>query len=505
MDDLLILARREFPGFEPTHIFEAAIPVFSLNVLVEALEPQKLNSFESYFLSAVANQVQTVEEIAWLYGIDENDLLAPGASLLKYGYIRQEPPRSGKRLIQLTDKGRQALGTDTVPPVPTRRGARLHFNALTWAPIPLEKQLVISAERMSTEGLCILPPDRYEKPTLGDLTIEKVTGALHGSPYFHNKQIIALLEIQRNYLEYLAPVQVICLQQSTDQHQRLAIFRRNFYLRSESGVLQRFFETGKFSIPDDAIALTPPVIQVPPALPQIVAQAAHTLVANEIAVRSLQTELEEATSKHATAQSKDERSELKNRIQELETALQRKQEESDQLRTQLQQQQGEFLRTEEHRAVLEKALRQAKKELIIIAPWLNRRTCDDALCKLVAQAVKRGVHIRIGYGITERPNDPDVGRNRANAQRVIWAMNTAVEQEGSPFPGGKLEIQRVSDTHQKILICDRAYGVLGSFNWLSYRGELDEQYRNETSIVLREPTAVTELAKIALRGWPMQR
>jgi hypothetical protein len=505
MDNLLTLVRREFPGFEPTHLFDAAIPIFFLNVLVEALEPQTLSSFESYFLHAVANEVQTLEEIAWLYGIDETDLHAPGASLLKHGYIWQGVPHTGKRPIHLTDKGRQALGKDTLPPVPTRRGAHLHFNALTWTPIPLEKQLVVSVERMLTEGLCILPPLRNEVPTLGDLTIEKVAGALHGAPYFHNKQIIALLELQRCRQEYLAPVQVLCLHQRKDQQQRLAIYRRSIFQRNESDVLQRFFETGKFFIPDDAIALMPPVFQVPSVLPQVVAQAAKTLVANEAVVRDLQTELEEASSKHATTQSKDERSQLEDCIRELEEALQQKHDENAQLRKQLEQQQGEFLSTEEHRALLERALGEVKQELIIISPWLNRRTCDDALCALIARAVKRGVHVRIGYGITESPNTPDVERNRANARRVIRAMKTAVDREGVPALEGKLEIQRVSDTHRKILICDRAYGVLGSFNWLSYRGELDEQYRTETSIVLHEPTAVAELTRIALQGWPVQR
>jgi hypothetical protein len=504
MDNLLTLARREFPGFEPTHLFEAAIPIFFLRVLVEALEPQTLSSFETYFLHAVSANVHSLAEIAWLYGIDEADLLAPGASLLKREYIWQGAPAGGERPVHLTEKGRLALGADTAPPAPARRGAHMHFNALTWTPVPQEKQLLMSVERMNAEGLCILPPLRYELPTLGDLTIDKVTAALHDLSFFHDKQIIALLEMQRCRPEYLAPVQVVCLRQHREGQQRLAIYRRGIYQRSDSAVLQRFLETGKFLVPDDAVALTPPPLQVPATLPQAVAQAADTLVSNETAMRGLQAELSDTASRRAATQSGAERRQLEQRIGELEAALQQKREESDQLRARLEQQQGSFLRTEQHRGALEQALTEVGEELIIIAPWLNRRTCDDALCTLVAQAVKRGVAVRIGYGVTERAGDPDVARNRANAQRVIRAMNDAVEREGSAAPGGRLEIVRVSDTHQKILVCDRAYGILGSFNWLSYRGELDEQYRNETSVVLREPAAVEELTRIALRTWPQQ-
>jgi phosphatidylserine/phosphatidylglycerophosphate/cardiolipin synthase-like enzyme len=175
------------------------------------------------------------------------------------------------------------------------------------------------------------------------------------------------------------------------------------------------------------------------------------------------------------------------------------------LKVQLQQNQGTFLRTEEHRAVLERALKEAREEVIIISPWLNRRTCDDALCDLFAAAIKRNVRVRIGYGITERAGDADDGRNRANAQKVNRALRAAVAREASPEQAALLDIQRTSDTHQKILVCDRAFAALGSFNWLSYRGDLDSGYRNETSIVLHEPASVEELARISLKGWPQQK
>jgi hypothetical protein len=499
MDDLLAHTRRDFPGFEPTHLFEAAIPIFFLHLLVEALERQTLSIIESFFLHAVANDVHTVAEMAWLYGIDETYLYAPGASLLKCGYIREEASALGQNFIRLTDRGRQALGKDTAPPTPMRRGANLHFNAMTWVPMPQEKKLVLSIERVDAEGLCILPPLRYERPTLGDLTLDKVRTALNDLTFFRDKPIIGILEMQRNRPEYLAPIQVVCLRQRDDQQQRLVIYRRGIYQVSESALLQRLFETGKFFIPDDAIPLIPSLLHIPASLPQAVAYAATGLADNETVVRDLEAKLKAASDKRGTTQSKEERHQLENRIHELETALQQKREESDQLRVQLGQQQGSFLRTEEHRAALERALVEAREELIIIAPWLNRRTCDDTLCLLIAQAVKRGVHVRIHYGITERPGDPDVPRNRANAQRVIRAMTKAVEQEGPPMPGGKLDIQRVGDTHEKILICDRTYAILGSFNWLSYRGELDELYCKNTSIVLREPTTVAELTRHVLR------
>ncbi len=94
-----------------------------------------------------------------------------------------------------------------------------------------------------------------------------------------------------------------------------------------------------------------------------------------------------------------------------------------------------------------------------------------------------------------------MGRHRNNAQRVISALKAAVGREASGERAALLDIYRTSGTHQKILVCDRAFAVLGSFNWLSCRGEQDQEYRNETSILLRDPAAINELARIAQEEW----
>jgi phosphatidylserine/phosphatidylglycerophosphate/cardiolipin synthase-like enzyme len=233
----------------------------------------------------------------------------------------------------------------------------------------------------------------------------------------------------------------------------------------------------------------------------MVARVAQDLTDNEADLNKLQVELVNSQIRRGTTQDRLEREALEEHIRHLQEELRVKRQESERLRMQLQQNQGTFLRTEEHRSVLERALALAREEVIIISPWMNRRACDAPLCDLVAQAVKRGVHIRIGYGITERPGDLDDGRNRANAQKVIRSLRTAVVRYGLPENTELLDIQKTRGTHQKILVCDRTFAVLGSFNWLSYRGEKDEEYRNETSILLRDSTSVTELARIALSEW----
>jgi hypothetical protein len=501
MDKILPIVRREFSEFEATHIFEAGIPTYFTQLQVEALEPQELTSFEIYFLHAVALDLNTREEIAWLLGVDDRDLVAPGASLLKREYIVQgQPTTEGRRPIFLSEKGRAALGGQKAPPVPMRRVAQLHFNALTWTPVSLEDK-TWPIEQMEKEGLCILPVQRHELPTLGDFTVKDVAATQQDVPFFQDKQIVALLELKKIMLQYVAPVTAVLLKQPKTQEQRLVIYRKGMLQRAESAVVQRLFETGHFLLPDDALALTGERLKVPTSIPPVIARVTQELTDNAVSLLKLQDELTDSQTRRGNTQDRQERETLEEHIRHLQNELQAKREESERLQAQLQRNQGAFLRTEEHRAVLERALKEAQKEIIIISPWMNRRTCDDNLCDLVAQAVKRGVHVRIGYGITERAGDLDIGRNRANAQRVIRELNAAVVRETPQGQAALLEIKKTGGTHQKILVCDRAFAVLGSFNWLSYRGELDTEYRNETSILLRDPTSVSELARIALLEW----
>jgi len=379
----------------------------------------------------------------------------------------------------------------------------VHFNTLTWTPMALEETW--SVERMDKEGLCILPPSRSERPTLGDFTVKEVDLALHNVPFFRENRLIKVLELKTTPPEYIAPATVVVLRDRKQQEQRFAVYRNGALQRGETAVLQRHFETGHFLLPDDAVALAEERLEIPATLPPTVAQVVRRVADNEAARLRLQAELTDSETRRGGMADRNERAQLEERIAQLEAELRRNHEESERLRVRLQQNQGTFLRTEEHREVLERALKEAREEVIIISPWLNRRTCDDALCDLFAQAIKRNVRVRIGYGITERAGDPDAGRNRANAQKVIRALKAAVSRETEASQAALLDIQRTSDTHQKILVCDRTFAVLGSFNWLSYRGELDREYRNETSMVLREPASVGELARIALRGWPQQQ
>ncbi len=487
---------REFAEFEPYQAFEAGIPVYAVRLHIEVLEPQVLTSFQTYFLHAIACGVNTRAAIARLLGVNDRDLVAPGASLLKMGYIEQGlPTPEGERPITLTQQGQQALQEHGAPPVPKRKEGKLHFNMLTWSPTPLEEE-TWTTDQMVKEGLSILPSKSNQRPTLGDFTEKEVASALMGRRAFQGCEVIALLQLKQPMeLQYIAPVSVFLLRHREADEQRLAIYRNGVYLRSETAILQRLFESREWRLPADIASLAERGLDIPLSLPSEVTQVTQDLVQREYDLKDLEFQLTGQELLRSTTQNEQERREREEGIQQLREDIQGKQEEIERLRQELRQSQIEFLETEQHRPFLEQALRDAKEEVIIISPWMNRRACNDDLCRLIGEAVGRGVRIRIGYGIGKERDAVETARNQSNLYQVKNAIHRFLPKS-SP---GLFEMRETHGTHQKILVCDRTFAITGSFNWLSYAGQRDEGYRRETGTLFRQADQVRELATIALQ------
>jgi hypothetical protein len=495
MNKLLPTIQREFPGFEAVSAFDAGIPAYYVLLDIEVLEPQRLTHFQSYFLHALALGITTREEMAYFLGVDDQDLIVPAAGLLKLEYIQQVFSAGGKgRSIMLTAKGQQALSEQGAPPVPLRKTGHLHFNALTWMPTSLEEN-TISAAQMSKEGFPLLPAKERQRPTIGDFTEQEVGLALRGATAFQDRKIVELLELRKVESEYIAPVTVVLLKHPKTNEQRLVVYEGSSQRREDSTALQRLFENGDYQLPTEVTSLSEHHLDLPLHLSPEILQATQILARNEQVLEELEAQLTEQEERKFLSQSEMERQELRQRVQQLKEELQIKREDNEGLREKLFQSKIDFLRTEDHRAVLKRALREVREELIIISPWMNRRACDDELCQLLGKALSRGVRIRIGYGIGQERSKEEAERNRNNVRAVTNAIKRFTPKSAIHL----LEMRETRGTHEKILVCDRQFAVSSSFNWLSYAGGQDKGYRSETGILLRAPDQVADLATKALQ------
>lgn len=130
------------------------------------------------------------------------------------------------------------------------------------------------------------------------------------------------------------------------------------------------------------------------------------------------------------------------------------------------------------RVVLIDALSNAKELVIIDSPWLSKRSVDDELLLRMKALLERGCRLLIGWGYSRdiRGVHPD-GKIIHVSQSGQCFIDVTADKVGnySAFPElDKLRARypeqvelKLLGTHEKYVICDRQFALLGSHNVLS--------------------------------------
>src|ERR1700755_3367511 len=125
----------------------------------------------------------------------------------------------------------------------------------------------------------------------------------------------------------------------------------------------------------------------------------------------------------------------------------------------------------EHAAVFDDALKNSVSRLRIISPWIRRKVVNETFILDIESLLKKKVDVFIGYGIGDDKFDKGV------VNKLI-----RLSERYSNF-----EFKEFGDTHAKVLLSDSRYYVVGSFNWLSFRGDSLATFRDEQSVLVSIP------------------
>lgn len=149
---------------------------------------------------------------------------------------------------------------------------------------------------------------------------------------------------------------------------------------------------------------------------------------------------------------------------------------------------SQIIQTDQHRAALKEAILDARRELVVVSPWLTTAAVDGELESWFRQALdtNRELRIVIGYGI-----EPETGKGdwKSRDQRSALAR---LNQVGLRYRG-RLRTEEIGFTHEKVVICDRRYAIITSFNWLSFKPQPNKGVRREIGTRVEDKTAVEEL------------
>lgn len=145
--------------------------------------------------------------------------------------------------------------------------------------------------------------------------------------------------------------------------------------------------------------------------------------------------------------------------------------------------------TAEHQQWLFKTLRNKTcRQIVIFSGWISSSVVDEHLKHLIENAIARGVNILIGYGYDERENLPS--KQREEEDKALRIFKEIRQQDR----GENLKLYRFRQRgqHAKILICDKSYMIVSSFNWLSFSGKADfyGRERIEYGVLIEDENAI---------------
>lgn len=472
--------REQYPDYHTATVFMAALTLYRLEVKAHVLVEAPLSVFGGYLLHAIDLGADTPADIAHLLGVEERDIAkGPGVELLTAGLVAHGAvTQSGKRRLYLTERGKQQLKAGGLLRTPRQRTLQIHYDPLTRRLLPLEAG-VTTREVVSRQGLYVLPYQGQE-PRLADLPPTEVRDAAlasnkRGEPF----EVVSLLSMVKAYAEYLRDIEVFTLRHYQATTLRVVAVRNGRLLPDISRVLQQLHDGGTPIAPaevEEALSQSADPPSVADLLPPHIAAPAAQLL-------DLDRLVGELTERQSGTQTVREHDELEKQLQELRAEFKA-------LQHRLQNA-VDYIPTEKHRPLLEHAFREAKQEVIIISPWMTRDVVDDNLCALIGKALQRGVRVRIGYGYRHERRPEEAARNEHNARQVIKQF----ESYRRNLKPGQLEFVSIREgTHEKILVCDTAFGVTTSLNWLSFHGARGDRPRRETGSVVYLPEAVEKLA-----------
>lgn len=477
-------ARQRFPGHNVDAVYSVCWPVYRVRLTVTVLEQDALSTTAHYILKLANVGIGEPAELGEKLGLPDSYLVGAAAELLREGLVEQRPDLR----LTTTEKGRHVLGNDGQAMRPQPKQMDVPFDPLTRKVPDVDVGYLLTQNEVHKEGLFVV---QYlgDKPRLGDLRLDEIrVYNSHSSPDDRIEQeIIEVSEIRdRNArLQYRNDIIIAKLDSPNTDTPTFAAYHGLQYLEEETSTLRRLAESGVNLVPGEFQGDNTRSWHSMSSMSSDEVALLDSIEELDIAAVELQQAVVEADAAGDPTQSDSEREEYALRRVEFDRERGRLVEERAQGEVELNRRTEGAIRlvkTEEHHPLLLEAIDQATQELTLVSAWIDPYAFDREVCQKLARAVRRGVTVRIAWGLGAGGRRIDSRRNSKKGEDALSRLNQLIPNDGQE----RLIVTR-TETHEKFIICDDRFCVWGSFNWLSYRGEIDQGYRRETSTYSTRP------------------
>lgn len=480
-------AKRRFPGSAVDAAYPMGWPVYTVRLALTVLAEQEIATVARYLLQLAALGAAEPSEFSRLLGLSDKFLAGAAAELLSKELVVQRPDRQ----LEITEPGRKALADGGRSWSPQREYLTVPFDPITRRILDIGSGVLLYPDNAGKIGLFLLPQSG-DKPRLTELPLADIQNYARYEEGLQPEQIVEVAEIRHREtrLRYRSDLTVVKLTTSAGGQPTFAVFHGREYLEAETVALQRLAEIGVNLTPDE---YTLDNVRWSPSS-GVNSEETRLLEAvreDDQAVRAVEQSIVEAEVARQDTADNQEKQKLARQMEELEA------ERNDLARRlaareeQLSAQTGgavRILKTGEHRPLLLRAIDTAAVEITIVSAFINEESFDREIRRKLFQALKRGVRVRIAWGLGATGRGREADRKRTRGQAALTPLTESAKKANLPH----LLTVKLTETHQKFILCDDKFVAQGSFNWLSNRGEAAARYNaeQEASEYSERPDAV---------------
>ena len=475
-------AKRRLPDCEVEAAYPIGWPVYAARLALTVLAAADVSTVARFILRLIGLEPMEPAKLGRLLGLPDKFVAGAAAELLQKELAVQRPDLK----LEITAQGRQALADGGRAWSPQRKYVTAPFCPITRRIVDIGTDDLLYPDVAEKDGLFVIPASG-DKPRLSELQIEDIREYARSEEDIKPEEITEVAEIRSRdaRLRYRNDITVVKLTAPGRNSPTFAAYNGREYLEAETLALQRFAE-------ESGVNLTPE--EFAQNLPEPWTQSRTTTRDEENLLAAINdadrdagkvdADISATQVEQEEAQDGPEKTELVRRLQQLEVDKAEQAHRLAEAERALAEQTGgatRLIKTEEHRPLLLEAIDKAQSELTLVSAWIGADAFDVELCRKLRRAMARGVQVRIAWGLGTR-RGPEADRNRQRGENALVVLRRGVTKKLLE----QLTVNR-TETHEKFIICDDQFCASGSFNWLSYRGEIDRGYRRETSFYSERP------------------
>lgn len=462
------------PGYKLVYYFEAGFPIYKVLLNITIQKHKQLSLAQEFCLRLLDIEITEIENIAGCLGIDSGLVENIVVELCTKELIRIDLSVLPAK-ITLNEKGKMCLH-DMAMILPENVSYEVLYDALT-GKITNNDENLYNSKVVETYGLHTVHA-YIPKPTINDINYNDISrlfkiqqadssrGVLDGN-------LLSINDIEKKYIEYRKMNVLVFVNEDNISEIDFEVYERSQKATEYEGILIKMENEGIRVIPTTEIINIKGDSSnlISSLVPNEIKESAYGLSQDVQSLLKRKAELEERR-REMEVFAKIESGDLSasQRIDELNGDL-------EDLESQIKPE-NKILNTYDHRPLLEDTLRDAKKLVVII----NDDSFDYNLEILIDSALKRKVNIVIGFEVNSMQKE---NRRQLNAIKRL----REIQKRGH---GKRLHVVEVSNTHEKILIADRKYIVITSFTWLSFRGDLNRGFRQETGLYTESTDVIND-------------